>query len=207
MSNAPPHPRGPTVAGLRRAFSCPVCRGALGPRSEDDETLVCGSCGRAYDVREGVAILLAPTTPSGGGGTVSTHKVEQAAFFDQPPDDDFGVVRPRGAPALHRWLLAEKFRRSILGLEDLIRGATVLTVCGGSGLDAEFLHRAGARVILSDISEGVVRQAHERVRRFGLDIELVVADAESLPFADRSVDIVYVHDGLHHLEHPMVGHR
>jgi SAM-dependent methyltransferase len=203
MSNAPTDQGWPTSGALRRAFSCPVCRGSLGSRSEGDDTLLCDSCGRAYDVRDGVTILLAPTTLQGGAGTVSAHTAQQAAFFDQPPDDDFGVVRPRGAPALHRWLLAEKFRRSILGLEDVIPGATVLTVCGGSGLDAEFLHRAGARVILSDISEGVVRQAAARARRFGLDIELVVADAENLPFADRSVDIVYVHDGLHHLEHPM----
>jgi ubiquinone/menaquinone biosynthesis C-methylase UbiE len=29
-----------------------------------------------------------------------------------------------------------------------------------------------------------------------------VADAERLPFRDRSFDLVYVHDGLHHLERP-----
>ncbi len=47
----------------------------------------------------------------------------------------------------------------------------------------------------------------ERGRRAGLPIEAIVADAEHLPFADRSVDIVYVHDGLHHLSDPMVGLR
>ncbi len=30
----------------------------------------------------------------------------------------------------------------------------------------------------------------------------MVADAEHLPFRDRSVDLAYVHDGLHHLEEP-----
>jgi SAM-dependent methyltransferase len=33
----------------------------------------------------------------------------------------------------------------------------------------------------------------------------LVADAERLPFSDRSVDVVYVHDGLHHLADPLVG--
>jgi hypothetical protein len=37
----------------------------------------------------------------------------------------------------------------------------------------------GARVILSDISLGVVLQARERAKRFGLDINLIVADAEA----------------------------
>ena len=32
-----------------------------------------------------------------------------------------------------------------------------------------------------------------------------VADAEALPFRDDSMDIVYVHDGLHHLEEPALG--
>jgi ubiquinone/menaquinone biosynthesis C-methylase UbiE len=41
-------------------------------------------------------------------------------------------------------------------------------------------------VILSDIAVGVVLQARERARRFGLDFDLLVADAEALPFADAS---------------------
>jgi ubiquinone/menaquinone biosynthesis C-methylase UbiE len=35
--------------------------------------------------------------------------------------------------------------------------------------------------------------------------EVAVADAEALPFPDRSFDFVYVHDGLHHLERPLRG--
>jgi ubiquinone/menaquinone biosynthesis C-methylase UbiE len=134
-----------------------------------------------------------------------THKQRQVAFFDQAPADDFGITRPHGAPELYGWLLREKFRRSLLGLETLLPRATALTVCGGSGVDAEFLLESGARVILSDISLGVVLQARERARRFGLDLALVVADAEALPFRDASVDLVYVHDGLHHLEQPARG--
>jgi ubiquinone/menaquinone biosynthesis C-methylase UbiE len=133
------------------------------------------------------------------------HKERQIAFFDQDSVDDFGVTRPRGAPELYGWLLEEKFRRSIVGLEHLLPGSTVLTICGGSGIDAEFLARRGAHVILSDIALGVVLQARERATRFGLDFDLLVADTEALPFADASVDIVYVHDGLHHLAQPAVG--
>ncbi len=72
-------------------------------------------------------------------------------------------------------------------------------------MDAEFLARQGASVIASDLSIGAAQRAVERGRRGGLPIEAIVADAEHLPFADRSVDIVFVHDGLHHLSDPMVG--
>jgi ubiquinone/menaquinone biosynthesis C-methylase UbiE/uncharacterized protein YbaR (Trm112 family) len=193
-------------AVLFDVLACPVCRGRLA-EVEGATTLVCTVCGLPFQIYEDIPILLPPTvrpTDNDAHGPLS-HKERQIAFFDQDSRDDFGITRPRGAPELYGWLLEEKFRRSILGLEDLLPGSTVLTICGGSGVDAEFLARRGARVILSDIALGVVLQARERARRFGLELDLVVADAEALPFADSSLDIVYVHDGLHHLEQPAVG--
>jgi uncharacterized protein YbaR (Trm112 family) len=183
-------------AELVELLACPACRGRLD--SVRGVGLDCSACGARYDVHEGIPILV-PPTPAG------EHKEQQMAFFDAPPQDEFGITRPRGAPALYRWLLEEKFRRSVIGLEELLPGATALTVCGGSGLDAELLASAGARVILSDIALGVVLQARERACRYGLRLELLVADAEALPLRDGSVDLVYVHDGLHHLEHPLAG--
>ena len=171
-------------------LACPVCRQPLA-RPDGEPRLECASCGRDYPFHLEIPILAVEGA--------SAHKARQVEFFDQDPADDFGVTRPRGAPELYGWLLREKFRRSVIGLEHLLAGATALTICGGSGVDAEFLARAGARVILSDISLGVVLQARERARRYGLDITLVVADAEALPFRDASIDVVYVHDGLHHL--------
>jgi len=188
-------------------LACPICGGELAVVSAPPYRLECRSCGAEYPFHLEIPILLAAPlrTSPGEGPTALEHKAGQVAFFDQDPADDFGVTRPRGAPALYGWLLEEKFRRSVLGLEELLPGATALTVCGGSGLDAEFLARAGARVILSDISLGVVLQARERALRYGLEMALVVADAEALPFRDASIDLVYVHDGLHHLERPVDG--
>jgi uncharacterized protein YbaR (Trm112 family)/SAM-dependent methyltransferase len=196
-----------TSSELLDALACPGCRAQLAHQEEGSTNLACMSCGARYPIRHGIPILLPPDLEAVATSTHKglTHKQRQVAFFDQDPLDDFGVTRPRGAPEFYGWLLGEKFRRSVLGLEDVLPGATALTICGGSGLDAELLARAGARVILSDISLGVVLQARERAKRFGLDITLVVADAEALPFRDASIDVVYVHDGLHHLENPASG--
>ncbi len=138
-------------------------------------------------------------------GTNEGQKAVQAQYFDESVDPEYETTRPHGAPRLHRWLLRKKFRLSVSGLEEDLPKMTALTVCGGSGMDAEFLARAGARVITSDISFGAALRARERARRYGLSITPIVADAEHLPFADRQIDLVYVHDGLHHLEVPAVG--
>jgi SAM-dependent methyltransferase len=135
-----------------------------------------------------------------------TQKADQASFFDEA-DTEFEVSRPHGTPWFYRRLLAEKFRRSLDALPLPREGLTALTICGGSGMDAEFLARVGASVISTDISLGAAQRTRERARRYGFDVLSVVADAEALPLRDRSVDLLFVHDGLHHLDSPQAGIR
>jgi ubiquinone/menaquinone biosynthesis C-methylase UbiE len=134
------------------------------------------------------------------------HKRRQAQFFDEA-DAEYEISRPHGTPVFHRWLIEDKFRRSVSSLRSVLPGATVLTVCGGSGMDAEMLARADATVVCSDLSLGAAHRALQRARRYDVQIQPVVADAEWLPFEDRSFDLVYVHDGLHHLADPLRGLR
>ena len=183
-------PRTETVSVGELAV-CPACHGEL---RWESACALCSSCDRGYELHDGVPLLLCDDSP---------QTAMQAAWFDHDVDETFEIERPNGAPRLYGWLLREKFRRSVAGLG--LRGASALAVCGGSGMDAELLARAGAHVISSDISLGAARRAAERARRFHLELMLVVADAERLPFSDRSFDLVYVHDGLHHLERPLVG--
>lgn len=185
------------LAGGRAKLVCASCRGPLAP---SDDGLACGRCSAAYSVIDGVPILSTLAADDPG----ADYKLRQIEFFDGEAAE-FEISRPRGQPKLYGWLMLEKLRRSMKGVESRLPGATVLTVCGGSGMDAEFLARHGAVVIASDLSLGAAQRAAERGRRSGLHIDAVVADAEHLPFADRSIDIVYVHDGLHHLSDPMVG--
>jgi ubiquinone/menaquinone biosynthesis C-methylase UbiE len=72
-------------------------------------------------------------------------------------------------------------------------------------MDAEFLARAGAEVVALDISLGAARRATERARRHRFALLPIVGDVEQLPFRDASIDVVYVHDGLHHLQDPLAG--
>jgi SAM-dependent methyltransferase len=72
-------------------------------------------------------------------------------------------------------------------------------------MDAEFLTELGYRVITSDISLGAAKRAAIRARRRRLPIVSIVADVEHLPLRNRSIQLVYVHDGLHHIKEPMAG--
>jgi glycosyltransferase involved in cell wall biosynthesis/ubiquinone/menaquinone biosynthesis C-methylase UbiE/uncharacterized protein YbaR (Trm112 family) len=189
----------PGVTGLRlpeliSLVACPACRGEL---ESHNSGLRCGNCSAAYDVVDEIPILVPPTNGDG-------HKHQQADFFDSA-DEEYEVSRPHGTDALYRWLIGEKFRRSLAAADVLQTGEIALTVCGGSGMDAEFLARAGARVIASDLSLESARRVRKRAELHGLPIFPIVADVEALPFRDRSVDLVYVHDGLHHLEMPLRG--
>lgn len=181
---------------LSELLVCPACRNGLEWRAEQAR---CTTCGAVYEIVDGIPVLR-PAESDGAAG----RKDDQAAYFDEA-DPEFEVTRPHGTPWLYQWLLAEKFRRSLDALPFSPEGLTAVTICGGSGMDAEFLARAGASVVSTDISLGAAQRTRERAERYGLDVLPVVADAEALPFRDRSVDLVYVHDGLHHLDSPHAG--
>lgn len=176
----------PAIGSL---LACPACRARL---EWVLETMICSGCAATYPVHDGIPDFCAG---------IDAAKAGQAQFFDADVDPEYEIERPNGTPPLYGRLYGEKFRRATSGLGSL-SGRTVLVICGGSGMEAEHLARAGAQVISLDVSRGAAGRAQERSRRHGVALLPVVGDAERLPFADRSVDVVFVHDGLHHLESP-----
>jgi len=53
--------------------------------------------------------------------------------------------------------------------------------------------------VCTDISPGMLSVLRANARRLGLSVSTVVSDAEDLPFADASFDLVFGHAVLHHL--------
>jgi ubiquinone/menaquinone biosynthesis C-methylase UbiE len=78
------------------------------------------------------------------------------------------------------------------------RGSQVLEVGCGLGTDAVSFARHGALYTGVDLTEASIALARKRFALEGLTAELRTADAENLPFADASFDLVYSHGVLHH---------
>ena len=92
--------------------------------------------------------------------------------------------------------------RKLLGRAALERGfERSLEVGAGTGYFSLNLLRAGVvrEATCTDISPGMVRALATNAGRLGLPVKALRADAESLPFADRSFDLVLGHAVLHHL--------
>lgn len=86
----------------------------------------------------------------------------------------------------------------------LREGQQVLDIAGGTGdLALAFAKKVGAtgRVVHTDINEAMLRTGRDRLLDAGVALPTLVCDAEKLPFADGSFDLVSVAFGLRNMTH------
>ncbi len=83
-------------------------------------------------------------------------------------------------------------------------GDKVLDIAGGTGdLARAFVKPAGetGTVVLTDINEAMLRQGRDRLLDEGIVLPTTLCDAEALPFATGSFDLVSVAFGLRNMTH------
>ena len=83
-------------------------------------------------------------------------------------------------------------------------GHQVLDIAGGTGdLALAFAPKVGAtgQVVHTDINEAMLREGRNRLLDAGVSLPTLVCDAEHLPFADNSFDLVTVAFGLRNMTH------
>lgn len=93
------------------------------------------------------------------------------------------------------------WKRFTLDCSGVRPGQQVLDLAGGTGdIAALFSRRVGpsGKVVLADINESMLNVGRDKLRDLGLinNIEFVQANAEALPFADNSFDIISIGFGL-----------
>jgi SAM-dependent methyltransferase len=91
--------------------------------------------------------------------------------------------------------------RKLLGPDLDGRYPRSLEIGAGTGYFSLNLLQAGVvrEATCTDISPGMIRALAANAERLGLQVKTARADAESLPFADGSFDLVIGHAVLHHL--------
>lgn len=115
-------------------------------------------------------------------------------FFARRKRDD---AFTRFAPAYDRFMQIFRLYR-LRELRDVLSGSpsggALLDVAGGTGFLSAALAGTFNRVVVADISSGMLAVAQRR------NLETVCAQAESLPFADATFDAVLCADALHHIK-------
>jgi ubiquinone/menaquinone biosynthesis C-methylase UbiE len=114
-----------------------------------------------------------------------------AGHYDSKWGIDFGEVG--------RAQVLAKIRKA-LG-DDPQRFERSLEIGSGTGYFTLNLMRAGliGAATCTDISPGMLAALSANAERLGLDVKTVATDAERLPFADESFDLVIGHAILHHI--------
>ena len=80
-----------------------------------------------------------------------------------------------------------------------LQGKRLLDIGAGLGESSVYFALQGAQVTMTDISPGMVQTGRELARRYGVEIEGVVSEAEALGVAAESFDYVYIANTIHHV--------
>ena len=85
-------------------------------------------------------------------------------------------------------------------IPDVIKDSVVLELATGPGLLAKHIAPAAKKIIATDYSEGMIREAEKGYNPPNLTFE--TADAMALPYGDNSFDVVIIANALHIVPDP-----
>jgi len=132
------------------------------------------------------------------------YKVETQKQWDNDPCGSH-YVKEAPRHTLDWFLEAQAYRYGEYApwMQDVMEfdghnGERVLEIGSGMGTDLAQFARHGAHVTDIDLSRGHLELARENFKLRGLEGEFIHTDAESVPFADNSFDVVYSNGVIHH---------
>ncbi|MDP3252394.1 MAG: bifunctional demethylmenaquinone methyltransferase/2-methoxy-6-polyprenyl-1,4-benzoquinol methylase UbiE [Hydrogenophaga sp.] len=111
----------------------------------------------------------------------------------------YDVMNDLMSAGLHRL-----WKRYTIAVANPQPGNQVLDIAGGTGdLALAFARKVGesGRVVHTDINEAMLREGRTRLLDKGVVLPTLVCDAEKLPFASDSFDLVSVAFGLRNMTH------
>jgi ubiquinone/menaquinone biosynthesis C-methylase UbiE len=170
-----------TVALLQSPFS----GDSVHVISEQRREVLVSSSGERFPVRHGIPSFLLPEDLTGDNGKYN-HLYELIGGFY---NDIQRVYSPLKGFNLEEYFL------SYMRLLEVKPGDSVLETSVGTGLNFKYLPR-GVKPFGLDLSPEMLDNCQANLRRWEMDADLFLGNAESLPFADSSFDVVFHVGGI-----------
>jgi ubiquinone/menaquinone biosynthesis C-methylase UbiE len=152
---------------------------------EDDREVLVSPSGERFRIRRGIPAFLKPEELTGPNRKYN-HLYETIGGFY---DDSQRVVSALSGMDRDAYVM------SYLGLLDINPGDSVLETSVGTGLNFKYLPRGIQRSGV-DLSAEMLVNCQTNLRRWEMDADLFLGNAESLPFADASFDVVFHTGGI-----------
>ena len=187
-------------------WCCPRCRGSL---SGDDASLLCASCGAAYDVIAGIPDLRIPTpawvdfdrdkAEARRLAALEALTAEQLTreVFQARPHWNEARVRFRTRQVIEGPARARRELATWLGPAARAQGPLLEIGCGTGGLLAAL--PAGTAALGIDVSLAWLVVARRLLQEHGVRASLAAAVAEALPLRDGAVGAIVALDVIEHV--------
>ncbi len=173
--------RADTIALLRStATGAPVRVAGEGPSLHLESTT-----GEQFPIRDDMPVFINQTDLIGQNRKYSHFYDNIGGFYD----DSQRVLMALGG------IDRDSYVMSYMGLLEVKPGDKVLETSVGTGLNFKYLPHSIHRFGL-DISRGMLLRCQENLRRWSLPADLFIGNAEALPFADSSFDVVFHVGGI-----------
>jgi ubiquinone/menaquinone biosynthesis C-methylase UbiE len=143
------------------------------------------SSGERFPIRNGIPAFLKPEDLTGDNGKYN-HLYETIGGFY---DDTQRVV------AAIRGLDIDSYFLAYMRLVEAKPGDSVLETSVGTGLNFKYLPR-GVKLSGLDLSPEMLANCQANLRRWQMQADLYLGNAESLPFADATFDVVFHAGGI-----------
>jgi ubiquinone/menaquinone biosynthesis C-methylase UbiE len=153
--------------------------------SEHGRETLASSSGERFSIRNGIPTFLKPEDLTGDNGKYNHLYQVIGGFYD---DTQRVFIALKG-------FNRDAYFRSYMSLLEVKPGDSVLETSVGTGLNFKYLPR-GVSLSGLDLSPEMLANCQANLRRWQMDADLYLGNAESLPFADASFDVVFHVGGI-----------
>jgi ubiquinone/menaquinone biosynthesis C-methylase UbiE len=157
----------------------------LGLVEEAGQEFLASESGERFPIRKGIPVLLRRGEITGANRKYNLLYETIAGFYDDTQ---------RVALAL-AGMDRDAYVRSYLKRLEAKPGDAVLETSVGTGLNFKYLPQ-GARLTGLDLSAEMLANCQTNLRRWEMEADLYLGNAETLPFADNSFDVVFHTGGI-----------